>query len=83
MEQKVECFQITPMISPDGKRLIAISFGVRVDPAKHTAPNGMPILWDTRVQLILAEEEWKESKEKYEVGVEYKLKFDGKSTALK
>ena len=83
MEQKIECFQITPMISPDGKRLIALSFGVRTDPAKHQTPNGMPILWDTRVQLIVAEDAWKESSKRFEVGKEYKLKFEGENAVVK
>lgn len=83
MGQKLECYQQAPAMTPDGKRLVALSFGVSVDPAKHHAPNGMPILWDTRAQIFVPEEEWKSLKKRFEVGREYRMDFEGESITLK
>ncbi len=83
MELSVVCHTVSPATSVEGKRMYAIVFGVKMDQMKHQTPQGIPVLWDNRLQVFVDEAAWEKMSPKFVVGEAYKLRIDGNSIVLK
>ncbi|MCX6768189.1 MAG: hypothetical protein NTY90_05710 [Candidatus Micrarchaeota archaeon] len=83
MEQKVICHTVSPATSVEGKRMFAVLFGIKMDQMKHQTQQGIPVLWDNRIQIFVDEEVWEKMDPKFVVGDAYKLRIEGGAITLK
>jgi len=83
MEANVICHTISPATSVEGKRMYVILFGAKMDQMKHQTQQGIPVLWDNRIQIFLDEVAWEKLNPKFVVGDSYRLKVEGGSITLR
>jgi len=83
MDLNVVCHTISPASSVEGKRMYVVVFGIKMDQMKHQTPQGMPVLWDNRLQIFVDEVSWEKMEPKFTVGETYRLKIEGNSIVLK
>ena len=83
MPDELICHTIAPASNPSGHRLMTIQFGIEQDVTRAAATTGTPVLYDNKVIVFLAEEDWKRMKDKFTVGDKFSYSFNSGKLELK
>ncbi|MBI4214490.1 hypothetical protein HY546_00695 [archaeon] len=83
MELEVKCNTIAPASNADGKRLVAVNFGVELDVTRAHATTGMPALWDNKAVFFVLEEDWLKLKNRFTVGDAFIMKVEGDEVSVR